>query len=138
MSLIRAGLRPAFALFVIAHAAAHALLPLQEFLSEEHLSTDPGPAILLGVVAAGFAVAGLGLLGVWPLKSLIRPAMVLAAAYSMIAIWRMGAGDFWWGFPVDLALFLIGVGGFLPSAATASAASQAHGAARPHASHRAA
>jgi hypothetical protein len=136
MSVIRAGLRPAFALFVIAHAAAHALLPLQEFLSPEHLANDPGPLILLGVVAIGFIVAGAGLLGVWPFKTLIRPALVLASAYSLIAIWRMGHGGFWWGAPADLVLLAIGVTGFLPRAVARSGAAPHQRAAGTPAAHR--
>ena len=121
MSLIRAGLRPAFALLVIAHALSHALLPLQEFLSPANLANDAMPLILIAVAMIGFTIAGVGLLGAWPFTVIVRPAIVLASAYSLVAIWRMGAGGLWWGAPVDLALFVIGLTGWYPSAISSSA-----------------
>jgi hypothetical protein len=123
MSHIRAGARPAFALFVMAHALAHVLMPWQEFFLPANLASDAGPPILIGVAVLGFMIAGVGLLGVRPFTFMIRPAMVLASAYSLIAIWRMGSGEFWWGAPVGFALFLTGLTGlyrFLPAPSTAS------------------
>jgi hypothetical protein len=38
------------------------------------------PLILLGVAMIGFSTAGLGLLGVRPFASAMRPAMVLAVS----------------------------------------------------------
>jgi formate-dependent nitrite reductase membrane component NrfD len=136
MSHIRAGLRPAFALFIMAHAVAHALLPWQEFLTPASRAIDEGPVILLSVVGAGFTIAALGVLGVRPFTALGRAAMVLASAYSLIAISRMGQGDLWWGVPVDLALFLIGVTGVWPRPAAQSATTPLHSAAATPASHR--
>ena len=121
MTLIRAGLRPAFALFIVAHAFAHALLPWQEFLTPASRAIDEGPVILLSVIGVGYAIAALAVIGMRPLAALGRAAMVLASAYSLIAIWRMGQGDLWWGVPVDLALALIGLTGLyrrLPLAST--------------------
>jgi uncharacterized protein YndB with AHSA1/START domain len=46
-----------------------------------------------------------------PFTAIVRAALVLASAYSLIAIWRMGAGGLWWGAGVDLALLLIGITG---------------------------
>lgn len=120
MRVIKAGLRPAFGLFVVAHGLAHAVLPLRGWL-------DPGlPGlefllILYGVAVVGFTVAGLGVFGVRPFTAMMRPALVLASAYSLIAISVMGSGGLWWGAGVDIALFLIGVSGiyrYLPSGRT--------------------
>jgi len=111
MALIRAALRPAFALFLVFHALAHALLPWQEFLAPASRAIDEGPVILLSVVGVGYAIAALAVIGVRPLAALGRAAMVLASAYSLIAIWRMGQGDLWWGVPVDVALLTIALTG---------------------------
>lgn len=111
MSLTRSGARPAFAMFLLAHTAAHALLPWQTFLLPETLTNDPGPVILMAFVAVGYAIASAGVLGLWPFTPLTGAAMVLASAYSLIAVWRMGAGDFWWAPPVDVLLLLIGISG---------------------------
>jgi hypothetical protein len=131
MSLVRAGLRPAFALFVLAHAAAHLLSRWQGFLSPESLANDPAPPFLIGIAVLGFAIAGAGLLGVKWCQPLIGAALVLASAYSLIAIGRMGAGNLWWGVPVDLALFLIGVTGTYPKAHAPLAEVGAHHALPP-------
>lgn len=128
MSLLRAGARPVFALFVMAHALAHVLMPWQEFFQPANLASDTGPLILIGVAVLGFMIAGVGLLGIRPFTFMVRPAMVLASAYSLIAIWRMGSGEFWWGAPVGFALFLIGLTGlyrYLPAPSTASHPEQA-------------
>jgi hypothetical protein len=129
MSLIRAGLRPAFALFIVAHALAHALLPWQEFLTPASRAIDEGPLLVGGVAMFGFAIAALGVIGLRPFEGLARAAMVLGSAYSLIAIWRMGQGDLWWGVPVDLALVLTGLTGAyqrLPPMSTVTRQQDAH------------
>ena len=109
MRLIRAGVKPAFGLFVIAHGLLHTALPMREALTPAALALDFMPLILLGVAMIGFSIAGLGLFDVWPFSSMMRPAIVLAAAYSLILIWRFGQGELWWSAPVDSALFLVGL-----------------------------
>jgi hypothetical protein len=108
---IRAGLRPAFGLFIVAHGLAHAVLSPHEWTEPSRLATDFMPLILYGVAVTGFSVAGLGVLGLRPLKWMVRPAMVLASAYSLIAISRFGQGGMWWSATADLALFVIGLSG---------------------------
>ena len=107
----RAGLRPAFGLFIVAHGLAHAVLTPREWMEPSRLATDFMPLILYGVAATGFTAAGLGVLRLNPLKWTVRPAMVLAAAYSLIAISRFGQGGMWWSAVADVALFFIGLSG---------------------------
>jgi len=109
MRVIRAGLKPAFGIFVIAHGLVHSVLPIREAFSPETLALDFMPLILLGVAMMGFSIAGLGLFGVWPFSSMMRPAMVLASAYSLILMWRLGQSDLWFGAAIDVGLFLIGL-----------------------------
>lgn len=104
-------LRPAFALFVIAHGLAHAVLPLRGWVNPLALDSDFVPVILYSVAVLGFAIAGIGVLGVRPFAAAVRPVMVIASVYSLVALWRMGDGDLWWGAAVDVALFLVGVTG---------------------------
>ena len=111
MRVIRAGLRPAFGLFVIAHGLAHAVLPLRGWMDPQTLALDFMPLILYGVAVIGFAIAGLGIIGVRPCASVVRPLLVLASAYSLVAIWTMGSGDLWWGVVTDVTLLLTGLSG---------------------------
>lgn len=111
MRAIRAGLKPAFALFVIAHGLAHAVMPLRGWMDPARLSSDFMPFILYAVAVLGFTSAGLGVLNLRPFRSMTRPAMVLASAYSLIAIWRFGQGDLFWGAGVDAVLLLTGLTG---------------------------
>ena len=109
MRVIRAGLKPAFAIFVIGHGLAHTGLPIDEWLDSSRLALDFVPLILLGVAMIGFSTAGLGLFDIWPFSSMMRPAMVLASAYSFVLIWRFWQADLLWGAVIDVALFLTGL-----------------------------
>lgn len=104
-------LRPALALFVIAHGLAHAVLPLRGWMDPAMLAQNFMPFILYTVAVVGFTTAGLGMLGVRPFVALVRPALVLASAYSLVAIGCAGHGDLWWGAGVNPGLFLVGVTG---------------------------
>ena len=73
------------------------------------LALDFMPLILFAVAVLGFITGGLGVIGLRPFSSMMRPAMVLASAYSLVLIWRFGQGDLWWGAAVDAALFLTGL-----------------------------
>ena len=77
MRIIRAGLRPAFAVLVIAHAFAHAVLPARGWMAPDKLAVDFMPFILYAVAVTGFTIAGLGVLDIRPFKSMMRPALVL-------------------------------------------------------------
>lgn len=110
MHVIRAGVRPALGLLVIVHGVAHAMLPM-EWATPAKLAVDFMPLILFSVASIGFIVSGLGLLGLWPFTAMLRPVMVLAAAYSLILVWRFGQGASWWVTGTDLALFLIAITG---------------------------
>lgn len=111
MRPIRAGLRPAFGLFVLAHGLAHAVLPMRGWMDPQSLALNFMPLILYGVAVVGFTIAGLGILGVRPCDVMARPLLVLASAYSLVAIWTMGSGDLWWGATVDFALLSTGLTG---------------------------
>jgi hypothetical protein len=124
MRLIRAGVKPAFGLFVIGHGLLHMALPIREALTPAALALDFMPFILLGVAMIGFSIAGLGVFDVWPFSSMMRKAMVLASAYSLVLIWRFGQGELWWSAAVDAALFLAGLTAadrYLPDAHAAPA-----------------
>lgn len=108
MITIRTGVRPALGLLVIAHGFAHTLLP-SRLLDPVSLSHDAMPLILYGVAVLGFTCAGLGLLGVRPFTAAMRPALVLASAYSLVAIYRMGDGGQYGGAAVDGALLITGL-----------------------------
>ena len=80
MSLLRAGARPVFALFVMAHALAHVLMPWQEFFQPANLASDTGPLILIGVAVLGF-MQDLSLLAT--LRQLLpNAALVLMTAFG--------------------------------------------------------
>ena len=104
-------LRPVLALLVIAHGLAHAMLTPRGWMEPAMLERDAMPLILYTVATVGFTVAGIGLLGVTPFTSAVRPLLALASAYSLVAIWHLGAGTMWWSAPFDVVLFLIGVTG---------------------------
>jgi hypothetical protein len=109
MQYVRNGLRPAFALFVIAHGLAHTVLPISGWMQPEALGRDFVPLVLYGVAILGFILAGLGVLGVRPLTGATRPLMVVASAYSLVFLWRVGDGAFWLGAVVDGVLFVAGL-----------------------------
>jgi len=111
MSIVRAGLRPALGLLVIAHGLAHAVLPSRGWMDPARLVTDFMPFILYVVAVLGFTIAGLGLLEIRPFKWMMRPAMVLAAAYSLIAIFLFNQPDLYIGGGISLMLLLIGLTG---------------------------
>lgn len=111
MRIVRAGLRPAFGVLVIVHGLAHAVLSSRGWMDTERLQKDAMPFILYTVAVLGFTIAGLGLFDIRPFKWMMRPAMVLAAAYSLIAIFLFNQPDLFWGGGASLALFLTGVTG---------------------------
>jgi len=111
MRFIRAGLRPALGVFLIAHGLAHAVMPLRGWMDPERLTHDFMPLVLYSVAVLGFTSAGVGMFGVRPFKSIVRPAMVVASAYSLVAIFVMGHGDLWWGAQTDVVLFIVGLTG---------------------------
>lgn len=98
--------RRAFALLVIAHGLAHAVMPLRGWMAPDMLERNFMPLILYGTAVMGFTTAGIGLLGLTPFTSVVRPALVLGSAYSLVAIFIMGAGDLWWGAALDMVLLL--------------------------------
>lgn len=111
MRLVIRGLRPVVALLVIAHGLAHAVLPLRGWMRPDMFQHDFMPLILYGVAVLGFTTSGIGLLGVTPFTAAVRPFLVLASAYSLIAIFTFGAGGLWWGVAVDVVLLLAGLSG---------------------------
>lgn len=118
MRALRASLRPAAGIFVIAHGLAHAVLPLRGWMDPSRLALDLMPLILYTVSVVGFVIAGLGLLAVRPFASIVRPAMVLASAYSLIALFTFGQKGLAWAVAIDLALLLTAFAAlyrFLPS-----------------------
>jgi hypothetical protein len=124
MRLLKTGLRPALALLVAAHGLAHVLL-LRAWVHPGMFERDFMPLILYSVAVAGFTTAGIGLFGVTALAVFVRPLLVLASAYSLLAIATLGAVGPWWGGGVDVALLLMGLSGayrYLPEAPQPAAA----------------
>ena len=106
-----AGPRRAFALLVIAHGLAHAVLPLRGWMDPALFGHDFMPHVLYAIAVMGFTIAGIGLLGVTPFTAAVRPLLVLASGYSLVAIWVFGAGDLWWGAALDVVLLFAGFTG---------------------------
>ena len=111
MRIVRSGLRPAFGLLVILHGLAHAVLPSRGWMNPAALDQNFMPFILYAVAVLGFTIAGLGLLDIRPFKWTMRPAMVLASAYSLVAIYLFNQPDLFWGGAASLALLVTGVTG---------------------------
>jgi hypothetical protein len=111
MPVIRAGLRPAFAALVIAHGLAHSVLPLSGWMDPDGLGRDFMPLILYGTAVVGFTTAGIGLLGVTPFTFVVRPLLVIASVYSLVAISRVAQGDLWFAIALDTLLLLTGLSG---------------------------
>jgi hypothetical protein len=109
MRMLRSGLRPALGLFVIIHGLAHAVFPARGWMQPDQLALDFMPFILYTIAVLGFTTSGLGLLEIRFFKAMIRPAMVLASAYSLIAIYRFGQPDLLWGGAADLVLLFTGL-----------------------------
>ena len=109
MGFVKAHVRQAFALLVIAHGLAHTVLPMRGWMQPETLARDFMPVILYGTALLGFCAAGIGLLGVRPFTAATRPLLVLASVYSLVALGLMGDGGLWWGATVDGALLLTGL-----------------------------
>ncbi|HEX6215655.1 MAG TPA: hypothetical protein VFZ38_12575 [Vicinamibacterales bacterium] len=103
--------RRAFGLLVIAHGLAHAVMPLRGWMEPDMLERNFMPLILYGTAVLGFTTAGIGLLGLTPFTAVVRPALVLASVYSLVAIFIMDAGDLWWGAALDVVLLLTALTG---------------------------
>ena len=93
---------------VIAHGLSHAVLPMRGSLAPT-VHGDWMPIALYGVAVVGFVAAGLGLLGLRPLTRFISPLLVLASAWSLVGIFRLGDSSLWFGAASDAALILIGL-----------------------------
>jgi hypothetical protein len=120
MRALHPWLRTAAALIVIAHGLAHSVLPLRGWMDPAMLGRNFMPLILYAVAVLGFTTAGIGLLGVRPFTAVVRPFLVLASAYSLVAISTFGVGGFAWGAGLDVVLLLTGLTGayrYLPAAA---------------------
>jgi hypothetical protein len=111
MRIVRTGVRPALGVLVIAHALAHAVLPSRGWIDPERLAHDAMPFILYAVAVLGFTIGGLGLFDIRPFKSMMRPALVLASAYSLVAIFLFRQPDLLWGGAADLVLLFAGLTG---------------------------
>ena len=105
------GWRRALAMLVIAHGLAHAVLPLRGSMAPDLLEANFMPLILYGVAVLGFTAAGVGLFGVRPFTAVVRPLLVVAPVYSLVAIATAGQGALWWGPALDVVLLLIGLTG---------------------------
>jgi hypothetical protein len=118
MGLVKPGLRSVLGLLVIAHGLVHLLL-LRAWMHPGMFDRDFMPLIFYSVAVTGFTAAGVGLFGVTALAVFVRPLLVLASAYSLVAIVTLGAVGPWWGAGIDVVLLLMGLSGayrYLPEA----------------------
>ena len=93
---------------VIAHGLLHAVLPMRGFVPSVS-GGDWMQVFLYSVSMAGFVAAGLGLLGVRVLDRLISPLLVVASAWSLVAIFTLGDPGLTFGAVCDIALLLVGL-----------------------------
>jgi hypothetical protein len=111
--------RIALAVFVMAHGLAQAVVPMRGLMAPAALAGgDAMPIILYAVSTLGFLVAGIGMLELRPFTQATRPALVLASVYSLVALYRLGQPDLWFGAAVDGALLMAGLTGvyrYLPA-----------------------
>jgi azurin len=91
----------------IAHGLSHAVLPMRGSLPLT--GGDAMPVFLWGISMVGFVAAGLGLLGQRPFDRVISPLLVLASAYSLIALFVLGDPGLWFGAALDVPLLIIGL-----------------------------
>lgn len=111
MHVVRAGLRPAFGLLVLAHGLSHSWLPMESWFVPEKLAVNFMPAILYYVSVGGFAIAGLGIAGMPVAAAAARPLLPLASVASLVAMSTMGVGPLWWAPVLDAVLFITGLTG---------------------------
>jgi hypothetical protein len=93
---------------VIAHGLSHLILALQQGLTAS-LWIDAIPVALYAIGMIGFLAAGLGLLGVGPLRAAIGPLLVLASGLSLVAVVQFGNPALWFGGFCDAGLLAIGI-----------------------------
>jgi hypothetical protein len=98
-------------MLVIAHGLAHAVLPSRGWMDPARLGQDFMPFILYAVAVLGFTIAGLGVFDIRPFKWMMRPALVLASAYSLVAIYLFGQPDLLIGGGASLLLLFTGLTG---------------------------
>jgi hypothetical protein len=96
---------------VIAHGLAHAVLPLRGSMAPDMVKRNFVPLLVYAVAVLGFTTAGVGLFGLRPFTAVVRPFLVLASGYSLVAIVTAGQGPLWWAATLDVALLLIGLTG---------------------------
>ena len=111
MNMVKAGLRPAFGLFVIAHALAHTVLPTRGSMDPSMGPIYFVPLMFYSVAAVCLMSAGLGVFGIRPFPAVMRPAMVLGAAYSLIGLIFTSESVLWFGVAGDVVLLVTGVTG---------------------------
>ena len=93
-------------MLVIAQGLTHATLLRPAFDAGNFM-----PFIFYGVAVLGFTIAGIGIFGVTPFTSLVRPLLVVAAGYSLVLVSLIGVGDAAWVPMLDVVLLLTGLTG---------------------------
>jgi azurin len=93
---------------VIAHGLSHAVLPMRGLLAFT-LAGVWQPIALYSISMVGFVAAGLGLLGMRPMETLISPLLVMASALSLVGIFVLGDPSLSAGAVCDVALLLVGL-----------------------------
>lgn len=94
---------------VIAHGLSHAVLPMRGLLAFTAWQGDLMPTALYSISMVGFVAAGFGMLGMRPMDRAISQLLVLASAYSLVALFVLGDPSLFTGAVLDVALLLIGL-----------------------------
>jgi len=105
MRLSRAFIRVAFGVIVLLHALAHAVLPMRGLL--EFPPSSVGALITIAaylVALVGLFAAGLGVLGVHPLRNAVPRLMAFGIVASVVGLVTSWDVTLWRGVAVDAAL----------------------------------
>src|SRR5512145_942675 len=89
--------RPVLGLVLLLHGLANAVLPMRGIDAAGPGVWIPAVALLYVLAIAGFAAAGLGVLGVRPLRRFVAPSVWIAAISASFAQLRAPQGDLWVG-----------------------------------------
>jgi hypothetical protein len=101
---MRSGLRAAFGLVLVLHGLGNAVLPMRGVDAVAPGVWAPAFTVLYAVAIVGFVAAGLGVLGIHPLRYLVIPATAIASIGSLFGYARLADTDLWPGVVLSLML----------------------------------
>jgi hypothetical protein len=110
--------RPLLAGAIVIHGWAHAVLALRGWVPGDFADSHAMPLLLYGIAMLGFVAGGVGLLGVRPFAAATRPLLVVASAYSLVALVSAQFADLWPAAVIDVALLIGGATGWVSPRST--------------------